>query len=218
MELSKVDTTGMILGRNVISFFFFLNLGKYLASDNTIKRVIYDDQEVTDHQKINSHIFSFYKKLFEERLQNDSKKLLEFLKNIPVQSFTEQQKKICEGELTEKEIYQSTISMENNKSPGNDGLTKEFYCTFWREIKNTFLNSLRESKCLKAVSTSQRQVIIRLIEKPNKDKRCFSLLNIDQKHIKNIRSKIGERSIFNRFRSDCIRQQQVLRRKWKAQS
>ena len=218
MELSKVDATGMILGRNLISFFFFLNLGKYLASDNTIKRVIYDDQEVTDHQKINSHIFSFYKKLFEERLQNDSKKLLEFLKNIPVQSFTEQQKKICEGELTEKEIYQSTISMENNKSPGNDGLTKEFYCTFWREIKNTFLNSLRESKCLKAVSTSQRQVIIRLIEKPNKDKRCFSLLNIDQKHIKNVRSKIGERSIFNRFRSDCIRQQQVLRRKWKAQS
>ena len=132
-----------------------MNLGKYLASDNTIKRVIYDDQEVTDHQKINSHIFSFYKKLFEERLQNDSKKLLEFLKNIPVQSFTEQQKKICEGELTEKEIYQSTISMENNKSPGNDGLTKEFYCTFWREIKNTFLNSLRESKCLKAVSTSK---------------------------------------------------------------
>ena len=38
-----------------------------------------------------------------------------------------EQKKVCEGELTEKEIYESLISMENNKSPGNDGLTKEFY-------------------------------------------------------------------------------------------
>ena len=55
-------------------------------------------------KKINNHIFSFYKKLFEEGLQNDSKKLLEFFKDIPIPSPTEEQK-ICEGELTEKEIY-----------------------------------------------------------------------------------------------------------------
>ena len=48
---------------------------------------------------------------------------------------------------------------------------------------------LRESKCLKALSTSQRQAIIRLIEKPNKDKRFISnwrpilLLIVDQKVI-----------------------------------
>ena len=47
--------------------------------------------------------------------------------------------------------------MENNKSPGNDGLTKEFYCTFWSETKNNFMNSLTESKCLNALSTSQRK-------------------------------------------------------------
>ena len=49
-----------------------------------------------------------------------------------------EQKKICEGELTEKEIYESLISMENNKSPGNDGLTKEFYWIFWKGIKFFF--------------------------------------------------------------------------------
>ena len=107
--------------------------------------MVHDAQEITDHQKINNHVFSFYKKLFEEKLQDDSKKLLEFLKDIPVPSLTEEQKKICEGEVTEKEIYQSLISMENKKSPGNDGLTKEFYCTFWNEIENIFMNSPRES-------------------------------------------------------------------------
>ena len=62
-------------------------------------------------------------------------------------------------------------------------------CTFWNEIKNIFKNSLRESKRLKALSTSQRQAIIRLIEKPNKDKRFISnwrpilLLIVDQKVI-----------------------------------
>ena len=151
--------------------------------------MIHDAQEITDHHKINNHVFLFYKKPFEERLQNDIKKLLEFLKNIPIPSLTEEQKKICEAELTEKEICQSLISMENNKSPGNDGLTKEFYCTFWNEIKNIFINSVRESKCLKVLSISQRRVIIRLIEKLNKDKRFISnrrsilLLSVDQKSI-----------------------------------
>ena len=80
-------------------------------------------------------------KLLKERLKSDSKKLLEFLKDIPMPSLTEEQKKICEGESTKKEIYRPLISMENNKSSGNDGPTKEFYCTFWNEIKNIFINS-----------------------------------------------------------------------------
>ena len=35
------------------------------------------------------------------------------------------------------------LGMENNKSPGNDGLTKEFYVFFWDEIKELFINSSR---------------------------------------------------------------------------
>ena len=61
--------------------------------------------------------------------------------------------------------------MENNKSLGNDGLTKEFYLTFWSELKDTFILSLKESKKLKKLGISQRQAIIRLIEKPNRDRR-----------------------------------------------
>ena len=152
-------------------------------------KVIRVTQEITDHQKINRHLFLFYKKLFEERLKNDSKKLLKFLKDIQIPLLTKEQKKTCEGELTKKEIYQSLINMENNKSPGNSGLTKEFYCTFRNEIKNIFINSLRESKYLKVLSTFQWQAIIRLIEKAIKDKRFISnrrpisLLNVDEKLI-----------------------------------
>ena len=85
-------------------------------------------------KKINNHSFSFYKKLFEERLQNGRKELLKRLKDIPTASVTGKQKKICEGELTKKDIFESIISMENNKSPDNDDLINEFYCTFWDEI------------------------------------------------------------------------------------
>ena len=79
------------------------------------------------------------------------------------------------------------IGFQNNKSPDNDGFIQEFYQMFWRDFKDTFLNSLQESKLLKYLCTTQQQAIIKLISKPNNGKRYFSdwgpifLLNFDQK-------------------------------------
>ena len=61
--------------------------------------------------------------------------------------------------------------MQNDKSPGSNGLTKEFYETFWNELKESFIDSVSETKEKGHLSISQRQVIIRLIEKKEKDKR-----------------------------------------------
>ena len=58
----------------------------------------------------------------------------------------------CDNELSEKELYISLTSMQNNKSPGNDGLTKEFFVTFWEDIKDVFLNSCRTAKLKKGIN------------------------------------------------------------------
>ena len=79
--------------------------------------------------------------------------------------------------------------MQNNKSPGKDGLTKEFYETFWNEIKHPFMNSIMEAREKKKLGTSQLQAVIKLIEKKERDKRFIknwcpiSLLNVDYKII-----------------------------------
>ena len=46
--------------------------------------------------------------------------------------------------------------MENNKTPRNDRLTKEFYEMFWNEIKYVFLKSLKQAKETGQLSNSQR--------------------------------------------------------------
>ena len=78
-------------------------------------------------------------------------------------------------------------SFSNNKSPGNDGLTKEFYETFWEELKQPFMNLLNQTKVGKKLVTSKRQAVIKVLEKKDKDKclisnwRPISLLNVDYK-------------------------------------
>ena len=65
--------------------------------------------------------------------------------------------------------------MRNNKSPGNDDLTKEFYETFWNELKEIFVDSLLEAKEKGHLYISQRQTIIKLIEKKDRNERPISL-------------------------------------------
>ena len=87
--------------------------------------------------------------------------------------------------------------MQNDKSPGNNALTKEFYETFWDELKEIFVISVREAKEIGHLSTSQRQVIIKLIEKKDKDKRFIknwrpiSLLNVDSKIISKLKEVLN---------------------------
>ena len=60
---------------------------------------------------------------------------------------------------------------QSYKSPGNDGLTKEFYEGFWDEMKELLISSATEAKHRGELSISQRQAIIKLIEKKDRDKR-----------------------------------------------
>ena len=58
--------------------------------------------------------------------------------------------------------------MENNKSPENKGLSKEFYGCFWDEIKKSFLVSIHKAFLNQKLSTSQKQGVIKMLLKKDK--------------------------------------------------
>ena len=147
------------------TIFFFFNLEKQQGTQNAIKKLIIDDTEVTDQTCILNHIKDFYEELFKKREQKTTAKIKDFLNFIDVPKLSEDQVKLCKEDVTKKDLYKSLRSMQNHKSPGNDTLTKEFYETFWEDLKEIFLNSVPEAKEIGHLSTSQRQAIIKLIEK-----------------------------------------------------
>ena len=62
------------------------------------------------------------------------------------------------------------LSLSNNKSPGNDGLSKKFYVCFFNQIHPFLIQSLNYSFQHSELSISQRQAVITLMEKKGKDK------------------------------------------------
>ena len=75
------------------------------------------------------------------------------------------EKESCEGEITEKELYEALKTCNNNRSPGNDGLPAEFYEIFWVDIKKYLVNSINMGYNKGQLSATQKQGIITLIPK-----------------------------------------------------
>ena len=94
---------------------------------------------------------------------------------------------VCEEKWTVKECFDTLLTMSNCKSPGNDGLTKEFYVCFWEDLRSLLVDTVDCAFHYGELSTSQRQAVITLIEKKGRDKRLkknwrpISLINVDTK-------------------------------------
>ena len=114
-----------------------------------ICKIIVNDQEITDPNIILNEIRNFYESLFKKDDSKSPSQINDFLDKVQLPKLNITEINECDDELSEKELYISLMSMQNNKSPGNDGLTKEVFVTFWKDIKDVFLNSCRAAKLKK---------------------------------------------------------------------
>ena len=134
-------------------------------------------------------IEKFYTDLYKDDSLTPSIDLLNsFLENPEIPKLTADNAQICEGKFTVAECFKSLQLFENNKSPGEDGLTVEFYKAFWNIVGNLMVESLNYSYDHGELSNSQKRAIITLVEKKDKDRRDISnwrpisLINVDVKN------------------------------------
>ena len=71
----------------------------------------------------------------------------------------------CEGPITESELLNALKVMSTNKSPGTDGLRKEFYETCWEDKNEPLCESMTKPYQNGELSTSQKQTVIKHLEK-----------------------------------------------------
>jgi len=198
-SINKQKTAGSIIRSKAIVLEecekdagFFSNLEKKNYKTSNITKLeksngelILEPKEILDEAKI------FYENLYkhDETLSEDFDKY--FLNNdIPM--LTDDEKDLCESEITVEECAKVLKNMKNGKTPGTDGLSVEFYKVFWKSIKDLVFESFIYGYNLGNLSIDQRRGLIKLI--PKKDKiltflknwRPISLLNTDYKILAHI--------------------------------
>ena len=167
------------------------------SEKKTIRALNINNKLITEQKAILDEQYNYYKNLYSSKTLSDS--TINFFDNdADIPKFNETEKEICEGPLTLHELEEAVKNMKNNKSPGTDGLNVEFYKIHWNDIKHDLLNSLNESYLNGNLTPLQKQSLITLLPKQDKDLtdlgnwRPISLLNIDY--------KIATKAIANRLK------------------
>ncbi len=133
--------------------------------------------------------YKFYSNLYKVDPNVSDHHLDNFLtdENPYLNKLTEDERNECDSLLSYEECGKYLKQMKNNKSPGSDGFTTEFYKFFWADIGIYLFRSYKHSTEVGELSITQKQGVVTLLPKKDKSKlllknwRPISLLNTDYK-------------------------------------
>ena len=172
-------------------YFYSLEKARYNAK-TCYKIFDTSGRELTQPKEILMEQRKFYKELYD--IEKDVEFTLVNNYGIKVPNSIKEDQNI---QLTIEDIGKALQKMNNNKTPGEDGLSADFYKCFWAQLKDAFYSMIIECYEEEELSTSLKKGILNLIPKANKDARYIknlrpiTLLNTDYKIIeKAIANKI----------------------------
>ena len=145
-----------------------------------------DGDKITSPKDILEEEECFFKQIYSSRnMDPNCPTFNEFFETE--NALSEEITKTCEGVMSIHECELALKTMENNKTPGTDGLPPEFYRYFWNLLSSIMVSSFNYAFQNRTLSISQCQGIISLIPKKKKNAeylknwRPVSLLNVDYK-------------------------------------
>jgi len=166
-----------------------MNYEKKLIREVKLK----DGETITDPKQIEKEIENFYSNMYTSKNdlnsdpQDGEESFETFVKGIEIPQLNNEEQDSLEHDFTYEELKEALSSFSDNKTPGEDGFTEEFYESFYDLIRRDLLNSYDAAFQNGSLSISQKRGIITLIPKAGGDLKelsnwCpISLLNIDYK-------------------------------------
>ena len=168
---------------------FFLNLEHHNQEVKNITSLLNTNgAQISEPNEILEYITMFYKNLYAPV----SEKKFESINECTFASDTklnQSDSDMLDKPITENDLYESLSDLPNNKTPGSDGLTVEFYKKFWKIIKEPLCDCIKTVYETGELTVDQRRGVINLIPKADKDLRNIknwrpiSILNVDYKLI-----------------------------------
>ena len=162
---------------------------KYISCLEVEGSLISEQEEIM--QALGKHFSDIYKSKPRMKKLQDIKHLL----GENTKSLSNVERDGIEGKVMLSEASEAVKGLHNDKSPGPDGFTANFYKAFWPEIGYLLVRSFNFAFETGSLSVSQKQGLITLIPKPGKSKekidnwRPISLLNTTQKILSTIMAR-----------------------------
>ncbi len=172
---------------------YFFNLEKRSAEINLIRKLKINSTVTEDLGMISEFVSKYYADIYSLGEDQDNIIIFKTIKNPKTLSLGS--KTECSQDLSLNEIEFCIKALKNNKSPGNDGLTSEFYKAFINDVSRFLLAVYEEAINKGSLPASLRQGVITLIPKRPKyillleNWRPISLLNNDYKIMASIFAK-----------------------------
>lgn len=178
---------------------YFLGLENRQYTNKLMSKIIDSNgTEYTETKDILNCQKQFYASLYDKVHMPENKSMNDFLEENE-HKLSDNTAKMLEGKITYLELAQALKGMKNDKSPGLDGFTVEFFKFFWTDLGVFVLRSLNYGYEHGSLSVTQKQGVITCLPKPDKNRhflknwRPISLLNVVY--------KLASSVIANRMRS-----------------
>ena len=105
-----------------------MNLENRNYTSKLIPKLILDSgEEVIKQEVVLKEQQSYYEKLYAEKLRIEREKIKEEISKLDGPKLTDDEAKALEGHIPLLELSEALKSMKNEKGPGLDGFTAEFF-------------------------------------------------------------------------------------------
>lgn len=132
-------------------------------------KIVTDENEILETERI------FYQNLYSID-KNNIYDPTDYIKTTELRyKLSDEESKSCDGYITLEELTKAVNNLKINKSPGLDGISTNFYKTFWKYLGPLLVNVFNDSYDKKCLPFTQRQSVLSLIYKKKRPARFSKL-------------------------------------------
>ena len=167
-------------GEKPSSYFLSLESNNYTCKiipklENEKGEIITDQEEILENAK------QFYQNLYNKNKTTSLDEVENYINDTDITKLTDLESSQLEGQISFQEASTTLKNMKNNRSPGSDGFTPEFFKCFWSKLGHFVVRSINYGFSIGELSITQKLGLLTCIPKGDKPR-----------HLK----KIGDHCLF----------------------